>query len=181
MKSSSNMFKLTMKSSSEVLRIPWMRHYGSYEEVEWDEGCRLFNIASGIQMIDQWEMIWKEAVVVWPRYYPSIWLRRLREAMKNPSQDGLAFGQDWNRAFSEYKSNVLPPNQFVRWRCQKRCNCDGIEWYVTSGTRESGEYLRVIVVSVVFCRAMASSLTRGRVVTRVIECSCYIGFRSKHP
>jgi hypothetical protein len=65
---------------------------------------------------------WKEAVMVWLRYYPGICLERLRKGIENLSQDSqcLSRGSDWTPQFGniflsckcleaavEYQSQVL--------------------------------------------------------------------------
>lgn len=57
-------------------------------------------------MTDELRRMW-----LWPisRFYPLIHLERLRNTTKDLSQGSWCPGQDSNKAPSEYKSGVLPP------------------------------------------------------------------------
>jgi hypothetical protein len=53
---------------------------------------------------DEWERIWKEAVVAKSRHYPGICLQGLTKTTKNTGQDSWVHGQDSNWAPPEYES-----------------------------------------------------------------------------
>jgi hypothetical protein len=58
---------------------------------------------------DELERIWKEAAVAYLilRYYPGICLERLRQTIKNLSEDSLTPGRDLNPDPPEYEARVL--------------------------------------------------------------------------
>lgn len=62
-------------------------------------------------MHDEYEKIWKEAVVAKSRHYPGIFLGQLRKAMKNSSKDSQCPGRDPSQAPPKYRSTALRLDQ----------------------------------------------------------------------
>jgi hypothetical protein len=67
------------------------------------------------QMNNEFEKIWKEAVVACSRYYPGICLEGLRKTAKTLSQDSWWCGWFFKQASPEYKSTAVPLDQPVQY------------------------------------------------------------------
>jgi hypothetical protein len=59
-------------------------------------------------MVDELERIWKEAAVVYSRYYPGICLEWLMNLTKSLCEDNWCLNRDSNGARLEYKARALP-------------------------------------------------------------------------
>jgi hypothetical protein len=79
--------------------------------------CRLFNTISSNGMTgNEWERIWKEAVVAQLGYNPGICLKGLRKTTTNIRQESRCPGLNSNQVPPEHKSRVLPPRHLCSVR-----------------------------------------------------------------
>jgi hypothetical protein len=83
--------------------------------------AKITNIAKTDTMINELERIWKEAAVVYSRYYPGTCFVGLRKITNNLSQDSRSPGRDLNPGPTKYEAGVLKNSALTcSWRRQCR-------------------------------------------------------------
>jgi hypothetical protein len=90
-----------------------------------DSGCVYTVQRRKMEMIDEWERIWKEVVVTYSRYRPGICLEVLRETTYNLSEDITSLGQDSKRGPTKYESRALPLHSQFRNFNGLHASCSG--------------------------------------------------------